>query len=285
MFSANLTACVEEYFQGPDARDVSKSSKTAALDKSYEEMLLCNSAEESLATFASWEPRHSRYCYPWKQYVHLGTVLRHLACTAFALHGCLESHVQAPQTVRALFKEPCEHVAEEIVKVLSELAETIKNHHHFSAHISDHLHEALGKLDASIKTQPQFFLASNRTTKTEAAKPSEILEQQIQRPEQLKIMSRTTSKLLITRLEFSEALPFAAFVSLLIEIVAHLDLVIEEVEELGKVAHFKEFHEEDNDIEIKVDEGSSENPDGSKDIQIVTGNLVAKKLQFCRYWG
>ncbi|XP_058225048.1 aluminum-activated malate transporter 14-like [Rhododendron vialii] len=239
----------------------------------------CNSTEESLATFASWDPRHSRYCYPWKQYVHLGTVLRRLAYTAFALHGCLESHVQAPQTVRALFKEPCEHVAEEIVKVLSELAETIKKHHHFSAHISDHLHEALEELDASIKTQHQLFLPSN-PTKTEAAKPSEILGSQIRGPEQLKIMNRTTCKTVITGLEFSRALPFSAFVSLLIETAARLDLVIEEVEELAKVAHFKEFHEEDDSIEIKVDEGSSENPKGCKDIQILTGNLMTENLQF-----
>ncbi|KAI8545584.1 hypothetical protein RHMOL_Rhmol07G0050800 [Rhododendron molle] len=158
----NIAACVEEYFQVPDTKDASKSSKSTALEKSYEEIFQCNSTEESLATFASWEPRHSRYCYPWKQYVHLGTVLRRLAYTAFALHGCLGSHVQAPQTVRALFKEPCEHVAKEIVKVLSELAETIKKHQHFSAHISDHLHEALEELDASIKTQPQLFLTSNQ---------------------------------------------------------------------------------------------------------------------------
>ncbi|XP_058225054.1 aluminum-activated malate transporter 14-like [Rhododendron vialii] len=246
-----IQACVEEYFQVPDTKDASKSSKTTALEKSYEEIFQCNSTEESLATFASWEPRHSRYCYPWKQYVHLGTVLSRLAYTAFVLHGCLESHVQAPQTVRALFKEPCEHVAEEIVKVLSELAETIKKHHHFSAHISDHLHEALEELDASIKTQHQLFLPSN-PTKTEAAKPSEILGSQIRGPEQLKIRNRTTSKTVITRLEFSEALPFSAFVSLLIETVAQLDLVIEEVEELAKVAHFKEFHEEDDSIENKV---------------------------------
>lgn len=170
-------------------------------------------------------------------------------------------------------------MAEEIVKVLSELAETIKKHHHFSAHISDHLHEALEELDASIKTQPQLFLTSN-PTKTEAAKPSEILGSQIRGPEQLKIMNRTTSKTVITRLEFSEAIPFSAFVSLLIETVAQLDLVIEEVEELAKVAHFKEFHEEDDSIEIKVDEGSSENPKGCKDIQILTGNLMTENLQF-----
>lgn len=49
------------------------------------------------------------------------------------------------------------------------------------------------------------------------------------------------SKIAITSLEFSEALPFAAFASLLVETVAKLDLVIEEIEELGRLACYKEF--------------------------------------------
>lgn len=36
--------------------------------------------------------------------MHLGTVLRHLAYTAFALHGCLESHVQVCSTNVQNFK-------------------------------------------------------------------------------------------------------------------------------------------------------------------------------------
>lgn len=57
----------------------------------------------------------------------------------------------------------------------------------------------------------------------------------------------SVSKIAITSLEFAEALPFAAFASLLVEAVARLDLVIEEVEELGKVAKFREFSAGDDD--------------------------------------
>ncbi|CAN8319945.1 unnamed protein product [Cochlearia groenlandica] len=41
--------------------------------------------------------------------------------------------------------------------------------------------------------------------------------------------------------EFSEALRFAAFASLVVEMVASLDNVIEEVEELGRIACFKVY--------------------------------------------
>ena len=63
----------------------------------------------------------------------------------------------------------------------------------------------------------------------------------------------TLSKIAITSLEFAEALPFAAFASLLVETVARLDHVIEEVEELGTIAHFKEFRPED-EIVVKCDD-------------------------------
>lgn len=63
-----------------------------------------------------------------------------------------------------------------------------------------------------------------------------------------KVLRTQLSKIAITSLEFSEALPFAAFASLLVETVAKLDIVIDEVEELGRIACFKEFkHGDDND--------------------------------------
>lgn len=276
---------MDEYFQAADMKATHKSCNCAPLSDAYEKTLDCKSMEESLAKFASWEPRHSRYCYPWKQYVHLGVVLRHLGYTAAALHGCIESHIQAPNPVRALFREPCEHVAEEVVKVLRELAGTIKIHHHVSPHISDHLHEALEELDASIKSQPRLFLTSNPIQENEAFKSTEPpFRWQCKRPQVKDLfgnnMNRTTSKTVITCLEFSEALPFAAFVSLLVETVARLDVVIEEVEELGKVAQFEEFDEENIEImeENDLNENGNESKDASK-LQMLVDNTANKSTK------
>lgn len=60
------------------------------------------------------------------------------------------------------------------------------------------------------------------------------------------------SKIAITSLEFSEALPFAAFASLLVETVAKLDVVIEQVEELGRIACFQEYKENDENNNVTV---------------------------------
>ncbi|VVB08168.1 unnamed protein product [Arabis nemorensis] len=71
-----------------------------------------------------------------------------------------------------------------------------------------------------------------------------------------KILRQQLSKIVVmTSLEFSEALPFAAFASLLVEMVARLDNVIEEVEELGTIACFKEYNSnvDRTDVEVRVE--------------------------------
>ncbi|KAJ6327165.1 hypothetical protein OIU78_014114 [Salix suchowensis] len=185
-----------------------------------------------------------------------------------------------PRSYRALFKDPCSRVADEVSKALIELANSIKNRRRCSPGIlSDYLHEALQDLDDALKSQPILFLGSNNNQTTsmlalaaaranaiqkhaknnvgvslpssfktdtsalikwksrgmnnERSKSSEASEGKALRPQ----LGRTA----ITSLEFSEALPFAAFASLLVETVARLDNVIEEVEELGRIARFKEF--------------------------------------------
>ncbi|XP_010441565.1 PREDICTED: aluminum-activated malate transporter 14-like [Camelina sativa] len=74
-----------------------------------------------------------------------------------------------------------------------------------------------------------------------------------------KILRQQLSMIVVmTSLEFSEALPFAAFASILVEMVARLDNVIEEVEELGTIACFKEYDNsvDKKDVEVRVEKPS-----------------------------
>ena len=181
---------------------------------------------------------------------------------------------QTPRSVRALFKDPCIRLAGEVSKVLIELANSITNRRHCSPEIlSDHLDEALQDLNAAIKSQPRLFLGSDDSQVSNmlavaAAQagqkkqknsgvslssvrtdPSALLEWKSKRAtgeqSERKVLRPQLSKIAMTSLEFSEALPFAAFASLLVETVAKLDLVIEEVEELGRLAGFKEYRPDD----------------------------------------
>ncbi|WVZ11281.1 hypothetical protein V8G54_015811 [Vigna mungo] len=268
----SIEACVNEYFYGEleGSGDIKLSEDP--IYKGYKAVLDSKSIDETLALHASWEPRHSRYChrFPWQQYVKVGAVLRQFGYTVVALHGCLRTEIQTPRSVRAMFKDPCIRLAAEVSKVLIELSNSIRNRRHCSPEIlSDHLHEALQDLNTAIKSQPRLFLgpkhkhnqASNMfkiaaeqvghgktslsSVKTDSSallewKNKRVTTEQTKESER-KSLRPQLSKIAITSLEFSEALPFAAFASLLVETVAKLDLVIEEVEELGRLACFKEF--------------------------------------------
>ncbi|KAL8488420.1 hypothetical protein ACS0TY_024626 [Phlomoides rotata] len=273
--ACSIEACVTEYFSNENPN----RSLQDPICKGYKAVLDSKSTDDTLATHASWEPCHSRNCnrFPWQQYVKLGDVLRHFGYTLVALHGCLQTEIQTPRSVRGLFKDPCIQVATEVSKALRELADSIRKHRQCSPVIlSDHLHEALHDLDAALKSQPRLFLGSNANATNNMLalaaatacrqKPlakesagvslssfktdSSALLQWKSTREQVKSemsferktsLRPTLSKIAITSLEFSEALPFAAFASLLVEAVAKLDLVIDEVEELGRVANFREF--------------------------------------------
>ncbi|KAK7406375.1 hypothetical protein VNO78_07999 [Psophocarpus tetragonolobus] len=271
----SIEACVNEYFYGEIESSGDMKLSEDPIYKGYKAVLDSKSIDETLALHASWEPRHSRYChrFPWQQYVKVGAVLRQFGYTVVALHGCLRTEIQTPRSVRAMFKDPCIRLAAEVSKVMIELSNSIRNRRHCSPEIlSDHLHEALQDLNTAIKSQPRLFLgpkhkhnqATNmfkiaaeqvgqeRHGKTSLSSvktdSSALLEWKTKRVsvEQTKESERKSlrpqlSKIAITSLEFSEALPFAAFASLLVETVAKLDLVIEEVEELGRLACFKEF--------------------------------------------
>jgi len=171
-------------------------------------------------------------------------------------------------------------LGEEVSKVLRELANSIRNNRQFSPQtLSNNLKEALQDLDNALKSQPQLVLGSRngRTTNTplqavthpdqkheeesrtssssakiiESSSPRGCKSKEHSRELQKKVLRPQLSKITIVSLEFSEALPFAAFTSLLVEMVAKLDRVMDEVEELGKIAHFREF-KDNGDDEIVV---------------------------------
>lgn len=273
----SIQACVNEYFVDSDTEENQDKSSEDPIYKGYKAVLDSKSTDETLAQYASWEPRHSRHCYryPWQQYVKVGAVLRQFGYTVVALHGCLQTEIQTPRSVRALFKDPCIRLAAEVTKALMELANSIRNRCRCSPGIlSDNLQEALQDLNTAIKSQPRLFLGSNHNQATNmlalaaahaaashkqekdhgislsSVKTKRVSE--LAKENERKVLRPQLSKIAITSVEFSEALPLAAFASLLVEIVARLDNVIEEVEELGRIANYKEFNPDDDDDKITV---------------------------------
>ncbi|XP_057829998.2 aluminum-activated malate transporter 14 [Cryptomeria japonica] len=160
----SLEGCVQEYFDGPgDEVDEDESDKTSAEDviyEGYKSVLDSKAKDESLATFASWEPRHGpfRHRYPWKQYVKIGANLRHLAYSIVALHGCLRSEIQTPDSVRSVLRKPCLKVSEEAAKLLRELSCSIRHMRRSNSGIMmEYLQFALKDLQTALNGLPKHF--------------------------------------------------------------------------------------------------------------------------------
>ncbi|MED6218228.1 hypothetical protein PIB30_025002 [Stylosanthes scabra] len=258
-----IEVCVKEYFCESEIQSSEDDSCEDPIYLGYKAVLDSKASEETLALQASWEPRCSRYFrrIPWKQYTKVGLALRHFSYTVVALHGCLQSEIQTPWSIRSQYKEPCMKLTEQVCKILRELANSIRNKRKFCPHIlSNDLNVALEELNNALKSQPQYshgskfgrtakiqheeefrasFSSVNSNNNDSCEEESKEREKKVLRPQ----LSKTLS--MITSFQFSEALPVAAFTSLLLEMVAKLDHVINEVEQLGRMSHFREFRVED----------------------------------------
>ncbi|GLJ22635.1 hypothetical protein SUGI_0426010 [Cryptomeria japonica] len=164
----SLDGCVREYFdERVEDTEEDDNDKTAEDDiyEGYKSVLDSKATEESLATFAGWEPRHGRFRYrhPWKQYVKIGANLRHLAYSIVALHGCLRSEIQTPLSVRWVLKRPCLKLSEEATKILRELSYSIRHTRRCGTEgMMEHLHLALKDLQEALHGLPRHFIDLRR---------------------------------------------------------------------------------------------------------------------------
>ncbi|KAK8649523.1 hypothetical protein V6N13_130251 [Hibiscus sabdariffa] len=239
----SIQASVDEHFH--DSSEIKENQEKRSLEDPIMAILDSKSNEGTLAFYARLEPRHSRLCnrFSWRQHMKLGDVLRQLGYTVVALRCCLQTEIQAPRSVRALFKDPCIRLSGEVTKVLMELANNIRNRRYCSPRIlCDHLHEAVQDLDSVIKSLPRLFLDSNSNQATNMlaaarqTKPNAKHRRSRSAPEVIESVLRPElSETTITNPEFSEALSFASFAFLLVEIAGRLNNVIKEFEELGRI--------------------------------------------------
>lgn len=266
----SIEACVMRYFNDSESQETPDDPSEDLIYKGYKAVLDSKTKDETLALQASWEPRWSRNWHriPWRKYTTVGIALRHFSYTVVALHGCLLSEIQTPGSIRALYKDSCIKLAEEVSKALRELANSIRNKRQFCPQVlSENLNEALQNLNNDLKSQPQLFVGSNNGRSAVAVANSEEdtrfsfssvrsdcssmfeyksreLSGELSMEGHKKVLKPLRSKIAMASLEFSDALPFAAFTSMLVEMVTKLDHVIDAVEVLAKLSRFREFSDE-----------------------------------------
>ncbi|PKU83247.1 Aluminum-activated malate transporter 1 [Dendrobium catenatum] len=174
--------------------------------QSYKTVLNSKATEDSLANFARWEPGHGRFGFrhPWNQYLKIGAITRHCACSIDALNAYIstlqQSHKSSQTTTDLEFKQKvqvaCANMSKETGKALAELASSIR------------------EMKWSSIAGKHLAIATETACRVKALVPAE------------------NSTLL-------EVLISATTVSLLTEVVRCTNPVIAAVEELSRLAEFK----------------------------------------------
>lgn len=240
----SLDGCVSEYFENDDTPEKKNEDQENHNSKveGYKCVLNSKASEESMANFARWEPAHGRFGFrhPWNKYLEVGGVMRKSAYCIEALHGCLNSQIQAPNSLKLHLAEPCKALSSSSSKVLKELSVVIK------------------KMKKSTKID---FLVSDMNIAVQELQnaikslPSAQMEFALSEQEEANEDHKAT---IIPPL--MELLPLATLVSLLIETTSRIDHVVNAVETLANVANFDSeekkkkpsFDNHDHNVAMKV---------------------------------
>lgn len=196
----SFEGCVQKYFEdeviisSSDEEGESEETLEDPIYERYRAILDSKVAEESLANCARWEPRHGRFRfrYPWPEYLKIGGMLRHCAYSVVALHGCLRSEIQTPPSVRDVLRRQCTKISTEAVKVLEELAESVKEMRRCGPlePMMKRIDTAVKELHSVLRAEPELFIDSKKWSIVE-----EIPETDEAPEEELTLEDETTSNI------------------------------------------------------------------------------------------
>ncbi|XP_071700354.1 aluminum-activated malate transporter 10-like [Rutidosis leptorrhynchoides] len=200
----SLESCVSEYFSESD-----EESKKKLED--YKRVLNSKASEESMSTFARWEPAYGKFSFrhPWKMYVKIGASLRSCAYCIETLVSRMDSKTQVPETIRNHVSTSCLRLSSCSSDVLRELSTTVSSMTQST------------QMDSAVK---------------EMEKAIHALRNDVESLPDL-MQSHTNDELL-------KVIPLVTFISLLIEIASRIGNVVKVVEEFAEVAKFKQAKDE-----------------------------------------
>ncbi|CAL5331852.1 hypothetical protein CsSME_00013069 [Camellia sinensis var. sinensis] len=219
----SLDGCVAEYFNDDGNANEQDSTKkdSGKMLRGYECALNSKASEETMANFARWEPAHGpfNFRHPWKQYLKIGAAMRNCAFCIESFNTCINSEIQAPEFLKNNFSDVCIRLSSHCSKVLKELSVTMKTMTKSSATdlLVSEMNFAVQELQNDLKALPNWLLLDSLPANNEKEEPN-------------------TEQLIVP---LTEILPLATAISLLIEITARIEGIVDVVDKLADLAEFK----------------------------------------------
>ncbi|XP_010533999.1 PREDICTED: aluminum-activated malate transporter 9-like [Tarenaya hassleriana] len=254
----SLEECVKKYLEDEEI-DLAELCKVVS-EEFPDEMAayqkckatLSSSAKlQSLADAAKWEPPHDRfknYFHPWSDYIKVGAVLRHSAYGVMALHCVLNSEIQAPHARRITFKSEMREATSHATELLRTLANDINNMKTGDkTSLLKSSDGSMERLQTAINIHWQTLMAqpldnsswpvtkqSNKSREMETSKTPKGTETYHE------MMRKNPRRLRIKECERIGSLSVTSFVTLLLELIARLDHLVDAVDELSISAKFNQ---------------------------------------------
>uniref|UniRef100_A0A0E0PCT0 Uncharacterized protein n=1 Tax=Oryza rufipogon TaxID=4529 RepID=A0A0E0PCT0_ORYRU len=224
-----VEACVEGYFVAGEEEAAGPEYKrrpaAAAAAEGYKCVLNSKASEDAQANLARWEPAHGRFGFrhPYAQYKAVGAAMRHCAYCVEALSGCIRSaEAQSPEGVKRHLAGASTRVATRCAAVLREASSSVAAmttpSRGLDFAVAD-MNTAVQELQSEVRELP---------SKLAAAAGEPAAAQQLM-----------------------DAVQLLTVTSLLIEVSARIEGVVDAVDTLATLAAFRSADDDDDDDDEK----------------------------------
>jgi hypothetical protein len=202
-----VEACVEGYFSASASADTKVEG--------YKCVLNSKASEDAQANLAWWEPAHGRFRFrhPYAQYSKIGNAMRACAYCVEALSSCAGVEAQASEHAKLILRDACARVGARCARVLREASSSVAA-----------------------------FAAASRALDYAVADMNAALHEL-----QGDLRSLPCMVVMLSETSLMNTMPLFTVASLLMEISARVEGVVDAVETLATLAKFKEAHQDDDD--------------------------------------